>query len=54
MKISYLIQEKNSEYYRIYGEVAGITFESVALRRLDEISNAFLISVSALQELIKK
>lgn len=54
MTVSYLKQEKNSEYYRIYGEVEGITFESVALRKLEEISKAFLIPVLVLKDLIKK
>jgi len=54
MKISYLIEENNSGYYRIYAEVEGISFESITLRKLDEISKSFKISILELKNLIRK
>lgn len=54
MKIICLIPEFDSKYYRVFTSVNEINFESVALKQLPEISEAFNISVEELKLLIKK
>jgi hypothetical protein len=53
MKITNLIQDSNSKYYRVITKVKGIFFESSSPKELLEISEAFNISVEELKRLIK-